>query len=157
MLRFSRWNPNKSANQEVYGSFDFNKTPLAPLGTRALIYDDPASRASWAPHATDGYYVGPASNHYRCLRFYIPATRRFRFSDRWRLYPAHSQVPVTSQHDLSISTAAELIKAFAATVPTMIMKFFSTYQGYSGFNSHLSWMTDTRVSGCAYWYASNGE
>jgi len=32
MLRFSRWNPNRSANQEVYGSFDFNKTPLAPLG-----------------------------------------------------------------------------------------------------------------------------
>jgi hypothetical protein len=60
MLRFSRWNPNKSANYEVYGSFDFNKTPLAPLGTKALIYDDPESRASWAPHATDGLYVGPS-------------------------------------------------------------------------------------------------
>ncbi len=67
MLHFSRRNPNKSANQEVYGSFDFNKTPLAPLGTKALIYDDPASLASWVPHATDGFYVGPASNHYRCL------------------------------------------------------------------------------------------
>ena len=31
MLRFSRRNPKKSANQEVYGSFDFNKFPLAPL------------------------------------------------------------------------------------------------------------------------------
>ncbi len=73
MLCFSRQNPNKSANQEVYGSFDFNKTPLALLGTKALIYDDTASRASWAPHATDGFYIGPASNHYRCLRFYIPS------------------------------------------------------------------------------------
>jgi hypothetical protein len=63
-LRFSRRNPNRSANQEVYGSFDFNKTPLAPLGTKSLIYDDPASRASWDPQATDGYSVGPASNHY---------------------------------------------------------------------------------------------
>ena len=62
MLRFSQKNPNKSANQEVYNSFDFNKTPLAPLGTKALNYDDPAARASWAPH-----YVGPASNHYHCL------------------------------------------------------------------------------------------
>jgi len=67
MLRFSRQNHNRSANQEVYSSFDFNKTPLAPHGTRALIYDDPASRASWAPHATDGHHVGPASNHYQCL------------------------------------------------------------------------------------------
>jgi hypothetical protein len=64
MLRFSRRNPKKSANQEVYGSFDFTKTPLAPLGTKALIYDIPASRASWAPHATNGFSVGPASNHY---------------------------------------------------------------------------------------------
>ncbi len=29
MLHFSQQNPKKSANQEVYGSFDFNKTPLA--------------------------------------------------------------------------------------------------------------------------------
>jgi hypothetical protein len=37
MLHFSQQNPQKSANQEVYGSFDFNKTPLAPLGTKALL------------------------------------------------------------------------------------------------------------------------
>ena len=122
MLRFSRRNPNKSANQEVYGNFDFNKTPLAPIGTKALVYDDPAARASWAPHATDGYYVGPASNHYRCLRFYIPTTRRFRFADTWRLYPAHSQVPVSSQQDIAILTAAELIKALGATMPTTTME-----------------------------------
>jgi hypothetical protein len=46
MLRFSRRDPKKSANQEVYGTFDFNKTPLAPIETKALMYDDPASRAS---------------------------------------------------------------------------------------------------------------
>jgi hypothetical protein len=40
MLHFSWQNPKKSANQEVYGSFDFNKTPLAPLGTKALVYDN---------------------------------------------------------------------------------------------------------------------
>jgi hypothetical protein len=34
MLRFSRRDPTKSANQEVYGTFDFNKTTLAPLGTK---------------------------------------------------------------------------------------------------------------------------
>jgi hypothetical protein len=64
ILRFSRQDPKKSANQEVYGSFHFNKIPLAPLGTKALINDDPASRASWAPHATNGFYVGLASDHY---------------------------------------------------------------------------------------------
>jgi hypothetical protein len=37
MLRFSHRNPKISANQEVYGAFNFNKRPLAPLGTKALI------------------------------------------------------------------------------------------------------------------------
>jgi hypothetical protein len=118
MLRFSRQNPNKSANQEVYDSFDFNKTPLAPLGTKALIYDDPASRASWAPHATHGFYVGPASNHYQCLRFYIRSTQCFRFSNTWCLYPTHCQISVTSQHNLSIVAAADILKALGNTVPT---------------------------------------
>ncbi len=118
MLRFSWRNPNKSANQEVYGSFDFNKTPLAPLGTKALIYDDPASRASLAPHATDGFYVGPASNHYQCLRFYIPSTQRFCFSNTWRLYPTNCQIPVTLQHDLSIAAAADIVQSLGGTVPT---------------------------------------
>ena len=46
--------------QALYGRFDFNKTPLAPIGTKALVFDDPEVRASWAPHGTDGFYVGPA-------------------------------------------------------------------------------------------------
>jgi hypothetical protein len=118
MLRFSCCNPKMSANQEVYGAFDFNKTPLALLGTKALIYDDPTSRALWAPHATDSYYVGPAPNHYWCLQFYIPATRRFRFSDTWRLYLTHCQIPIASQHDLSILAATDLLTALGGTLST---------------------------------------
>jgi hypothetical protein len=118
MLCFSRRDPKKSAKQEVYGTFNFNKTLMAPLGTKALIYDGPASCASWAPHATSGFYVRPASDHYRCLRFYIPATRRFCFSDTWCLYPIHYQVPMTLQHDLSIAAATDLLHAFGTTVPT---------------------------------------
>jgi hypothetical protein len=119
MLHFSRQNPKQSANQEVYASFDFNKMPLAPLGTKALVYDDPASQSSWAPLATNGFYVGSASDqHQGCLQFYIPAMRCFCFSDMWRLYPAHCQVPVALQHDLSIAVAEDLLKVFGGTVPS---------------------------------------
>jgi hypothetical protein len=67
MLRFSQWNPNQSANQEMYSSFNFNTTPLVPLGTKALVYDNLALQTSWALHTTDGFYVESTSNHYRCL------------------------------------------------------------------------------------------
>jgi hypothetical protein len=99
LLPFSCCNPLISANHKFYGPFDFDKTPLAPLSTKALVYNDPATGTSWAPHATDGFYVGPAINHYQCLRFYIPSTRHFCFSDTWRLYPAHCQIPILSKNN----------------------------------------------------------
>ncbi len=67
LIHFSCYNPLISANHELYGPFDFNKMPLASLGTKALMYNNPATQTSWAPHATDGFYVGPATYHYRCL------------------------------------------------------------------------------------------
>jgi hypothetical protein len=109
LLRFSQQDPTVLANQELYGAFDFNKTPLAPLGTKALIYDDPANQASLAPHATYGFYIGPATDHYRCLQFYTPATWQFQFSDTWQLYPTQCQLPVTLEQDKSILAAANLI------------------------------------------------
>jgi hypothetical protein len=118
MLRFSRHNPKISANQEVYGAFNFNKTPRAPPGMKALIYDNPTSRASWVPYAMNGYYVGPAPNHYQCLRFYIPATRRFCYSNTWCLYPTHCQIPIASQNDLSILAATDLLTVLGGTIPT---------------------------------------
>ncbi len=47
---------------------------------------------------------------------------RFRFSNTWHLYPAHCQVPVASQLDLSIVVAADLLKVFGGTVPIMTSK-----------------------------------
>ncbi len=117
LLCFSRRNPLISANNELYGPFDFGKMPLAPLGTKALVHDDPAVRASWAPHATDGYYIGPANNHYRCMRFYILTTHRFCFADTWRLYPTHCQVPILSENDKTLLTASNFIQQLGGLVP----------------------------------------
>jgi len=64
LLKFSRQDTTKSANEEVNRKFDYNKMPLAPLGTKGLVYEDPMVRASWAPHRTDAYYVGAALKHY---------------------------------------------------------------------------------------------
>ena len=94
LLHFSWRNPDISANHKLYGQFDFGKMPLTSLGTKALFYNNLATCASWDPHATDGFYVGPASDHYHCLQFYIPATCRFRFFDTWRLYHSRCQVSV---------------------------------------------------------------
>jgi hypothetical protein len=37
LLRFSCRDPSKSANVEVHGPYDFNKTPIVPIGTKGLV------------------------------------------------------------------------------------------------------------------------
>eukprot|EP00804_Cyclotella_cryptica_P022894 CCRYP_005101-RA/>CCRYP_005101-RA protein AED:0.41 eAED:0.41 QI:0/-1/0/1/-1/1/1/0/240 len=64
LLRVSRVNPKLSAYAVLEGQFNFDKTPLAPVGTRALILLDPSARKSWQNHALDAWYVGPAKKHY---------------------------------------------------------------------------------------------
>jgi hypothetical protein len=57
LLQFSQ-----RINKEVNGKFNYNKMPLATWGTKGLVYNNPAIRASWALYGTDAYYVGPAIN-----------------------------------------------------------------------------------------------
>jgi hypothetical protein len=118
LLRVSQRDPKNSANKEINKKIDYNKTPLAPLGTKGLVYDDPAVRASWAPHGTDAYYVGPALKHYRCLRFYMPGTRQYCVADTWRLYPMHCAIPTISDTERTIIQAADSLTAIGGTVPS---------------------------------------
>jgi hypothetical protein len=75
LLHLSHHSPGKSANEEVNGPYDLNKTPIVPIITKSLVYDDPAVRTSWAPYGTDAFYIGPAPKHYCCLQFYIPTSQ----------------------------------------------------------------------------------
>ena len=58
MLRTSRRNSKISAYQDMKGVFDFNKTPMAPLGTKGLAYIDPDARGIWQAHAQDVFLCG---------------------------------------------------------------------------------------------------
>jgi hypothetical protein len=44
MLRVSRINPKLSSYAALEGQFNFNKTPLEPVGTKALVFLDPNKR-----------------------------------------------------------------------------------------------------------------
>jgi hypothetical protein len=66
LLHKATANPKISAWEYFNGPFDLNKTPLAPMGCRVLIHAKPSIRRSWDYRAKQGFYVGPALNHYRC-------------------------------------------------------------------------------------------
>ena len=81
LLRLSRVNPNLSAWAYLFGNFDFNKSPLAPPGTRVVVHEKPLQRASWAFHGIDGWYIGPSTEHYRCVKCFIPKSKSERDAD----------------------------------------------------------------------------
>ena len=74
MLRASLRNPIISAYMVLEGLFDYNKTPLAPPGTKVVINEYPDKRASWEAHGVYDWYLGPALEHYRCYRVYVNNT-----------------------------------------------------------------------------------
>ena len=81
LLQTSLANQKLSAYAYLFGNFDFNKTLLAPLGTKVAVHIKPDKRKSWAYHVELGYYVGPAIEHHRCYKCFIPATGGTRVAD----------------------------------------------------------------------------
>ncbi|MCK7513581.1 MAG: hypothetical protein MZV70_62540 [Desulfobacterales bacterium] len=90
LLRGSRINPKLSAYAQLHGSYDFNRTPIAPPGIRVLVHDKPANRTTWSPHALDGWYTGPALDSYRCYRVWLWDSRTERIADTVSWFPTTS-------------------------------------------------------------------
>ena len=72
LLLNSRINTSLSAWAYLFGNFDFNKSPLLPPGTRVVLHSKPMQQKKWTFHGDKEWYIGPACNHNRCLKLYIP-------------------------------------------------------------------------------------
>ena len=112
LMRNSRINPRLSAWAYVFGNHDFNRVPLAPPGTKIVLHSKPSHRKSWAFHGEEGYYIGPAQDHYRCVKCYIPKTRKERISDTVSFIPKVIPIPQANINDHLRRTADDLIHLF---------------------------------------------
>ena len=87
LLRGSHTQPKISAYEHVIGKYNYSRNPIAPVGTKVIVLNDPNSRPTWAPHGNRGYYLGPAMNHYRSYRILMEDTGRVRVSDSVSWHP----------------------------------------------------------------------
>jgi hypothetical protein len=86
-------------NQFIAG---FKQNAFAPPhGTRIIAHEKPDQRASWDPHGLDGYYLGPALDHYRCYQVHITETKATRIVDTVEFSTAKLAMPSTSSKDLA--------------------------------------------------------
>ena len=74
LLQPSRINPKLSAYAMMEGQHDYNKVPLAPPGAKVIVHVKPSQQKLWDYHGKLGWYVGPALDHYRCFRIFMPHT-----------------------------------------------------------------------------------
>jgi hypothetical protein len=118
LLRTSRRYPKLSAYQVLEGNFDFNKTPMAPPGTKVQVHEKPNQRKSWDPHSVGGWYLGPALDHYRCYRVFINQTKAERISDTVQFFPEQQTVPFPTPAAIATEAARTLISVLKEPTPS---------------------------------------
>ena len=119
ILRTSRINPKKLAYHQLHGRrYDWNRFPLAPPVTRAVLYLYPDNRSSWGTRGIYALYCGPYNDHYRCNTFYVPEKRSYRISGSFDPFPYHCSLPdmLPEQHLNAVHD--ELIQSIIALEKT---------------------------------------
>jgi hypothetical protein len=116
-MRPSRINPRLSAEAQLNGAFDYNKTPLAPPGMKVLIHETPNRRRTRAVHGVDGWYLGGARDHYRCYRVYATKTRAERIARTVEFFPHYGEMPKLSSADAAVRAAIDLCWALRHPTP----------------------------------------
>ena len=75
-----------------------------------VVHSKPGERKSWAYYGKEGFYIGPAFHHYRCIEVFMPDTHATRFTDTARMIPDKIPIPHASLDDHLRATAEHLIK-----------------------------------------------
>ena len=73
------------ACKALEGEFDYNTTPLSPLGSLVIAGVTPHNRALHAPFGTKTWLIGPELDHYRYATVFNPNTRWTETADLFYL------------------------------------------------------------------------
>jgi hypothetical protein len=109
LLRSSRIHPSLSAYASLFGQFDFNRTPLAPPGTKIVAHISADTRTSFGQHGQVGWYIGPSLEHYRCWKCYFPDTMSERDVLTVEFFPQKIPFPTFTKEAYLQQTAEDML------------------------------------------------
>ena len=112
-MRQSRINPKLSAYAQLNGIHDYNAHPVAPPGIQVLIHEKSNVRKTWSLHGVEGWYLGPAMEHYRCYRVIASKTGGEIITDTIQFFPHDIPMPGSSAADRAVEAAIELTDAIS--------------------------------------------
>jgi hypothetical protein len=117
MLSTSRINPKIYVATHLYGQCEYNRAPMAPPRNISIADETPSCRRKWAPHGQDGWYIGPALEHYLCYKDYINKTRSERVVETVDHLPTEVKVPLPSSKEFATEAAKQLTYALPNPQP----------------------------------------
>ena len=108
IVRPYRQNPRLSAWAAMEGEYHFHATPIAPPGSKMLMYQKPGSRRTWGQNYEWAWYIGPALTHYRTFRGVLPKTQSERLTDSAKFKHHVFDIPELTPADRIIESARDL-------------------------------------------------
>lgn len=99
LLRQANADPTKSAWEYFNGPFNYDATPMGPLGIDVLIHKNAAARNSWDFRCHEGWNVGVSLEHYRCQRVVGKASKVEQISDAVEFRHQHLTTPTVTPAD----------------------------------------------------------
>ena len=113
LLRQSNATPSVSAHAHLFGVFDYNRMPLAPMGCSVQIHEDANKRGSWSPHTVDGWYLGTSPDHYRSHIIHVKGTKADRVSETVFFKHKYLTNPTVTHADKVVDAARALCEALS--------------------------------------------
>ena len=117
--------------------YDHLAHPLSVFAMRVVVQEKPHLRPSWAVHGKDGFYLGPALNHYRCWRIYCPDTGGTRISDSIAWLPEPYRMPGSSPLEMLTAITTDLVTVLRAATPTDKLLLSAQLDGQPAVAGHL--------------------
>ena len=110
ILRPSHARPKVSAHTYLFGPFDFDQNPLAPIGCEAQCHTKTADRGTWEEQTADWWFLGASLEHYRAFRCFICTTRDRRVCETVQFLHKHITRLALTDGDVVAKAAHDLKK-----------------------------------------------
>ena len=96
---------------------------MVPPGTKVVAHSKPTQRESWEFNSKEGWSIGRSAEHYRCIKCYIPETRRERDLDTVTFFPKEITFPEINITDYLQQAATDIISILTnppnTTIPSL--------------------------------------
>ena len=90
--------------------FDWNKTTISPLRTKAMIYIVTDAWHTFTSHCDETFVTGMAPHHYHLLKICLPATHGCLILGTYHLDPARWTLLTVSKTDRTVLAATKLFE-----------------------------------------------